>query len=247
MILSLEIPSARHASTYRPPGHRRGLAADQPDVPGPPDRRHRDRQASQARGQHGRQREREQQRRERQEDVGHPHDQLVDPAAEEPGRDSQRNADQAGDRQDDHRDDGRHPRAEQDPGEDVAPDLIGTEPVCRGRRLEHRERIGRRSRVAGERSDQRREESDQHDQHHDRAAHGQQRVGAEARPQRPAAGEVGLRRPDRLGLDHRSLILGSMPACTTSTTRFATTYATATNSVTPRIAGVSSVEMDAAA
>src|SRR5215470_14709340 len=78
--------------------------------------------------------------------------------------------------------------------------------------------------------------------------HDQEWVRPQPATQGRAAGDLGDLGRKRCGrLDHRSLILGSMPAWTMSTIRFATTYARATNNVTPRMAGVSRVEIDAAA
>ena len=231
-----------------PAGHRGGLAADQPGVPRPPGHRDRDGQAGQAGRQHGGQGQRQEQRREGQEDVGHPHDHFIDPAAEVARRDAQRHADQARDDQHDDRDQRRDPGPVDDPGQHVPAHLVGAEPVRRRRRLEHRERVGGRARVAGERRQQRGQHRDDHDEQDGQRARQQQRVGPQAAAQGLAPGQHGARDVGRCGrFDHRSLILGSRAAWTMSTTRFAATYTSAMNRVTPRMAGVSRVAIEAVA
>ena len=86
-----------------------------------------------------------------------------------------------------------------------------------------------------------RSSGDDDDQRGQRAPDHQQRV-ARRSPRRSAcaAGHGAACGGQRCGrLDHRSRILGSMAAWTMSTTRLATTYTRAMNSVTPRMAGVS--------
>jgi len=224
------------------------VTEDQPHVPGPPADGDRDDHGGQGGRQHGGERQREQQRRERQEDIGHAHDHFIEPAAEVARREPERDADGARDQQDDERDQRGYPGAVEHPGQDVAADVVGAEPVLRRWRVEHGKRVRGRARVCGKRREQGSEQRHDDDAGGSDRPHDQQRVRPQPAAQGRAAGDLGDLGGKGCGrLDHRSLILGSMAACTMSTIRFATTYARATNNVTPRMAGVSSVEIDAAA
>ena len=99
-------------------------------MPGPPQRGDRQHRVDQIGRQHRRDRERHDQRRDRERDVGQPHDDGFDPAAEIAGDEPEdrRRAGTATTKDAD-RQQQRHAVAEQDAGEDVAADIVGAEPI----------------------------------------------------------------------------------------------------------------------
>src|SRR6185312_12591580 len=111
---------------------------------------------------------------------------------------------------------------------------------------EHQERVRGAARVAGKRSEQRRQQGDHDDQRGQQAPGQQQRVVGQPAPQGLAARESRARGGQGAGrLDHLSRIRGSMAAWKMSTARLATTYTRAMNRVTPRMAGVSRLVIEA--
>ena len=98
-------------------------------------------QSGHARADDARDGDREDQVRHGEEQVGDRHEGRVEPSAEVAGDEAERRADRRGQG---HRDDGRRegePRPHDEPGQEVAPDLIGAQPVLRRGRREHAQEV----------------------------------------------------------------------------------------------------------
>src|SRR5215469_10591660 len=114
--------------------------------------------------------------------------------------------------------------------------------------MQHKEGVCRRARVGGKGREQRCQQGDHDDQRGHQSPDHQQRISAEPTPQGLAAGELRVRGGQGAWrLVHRSRILGSIAAWMMSTARLAITYTRAMNSVTPRMAGVSRLVIEAVA
>ena len=158
------------------------------------------------------------------------------------------------DREHQHRDHRRDARAVDHAREHVPPHLVRPEVVLGRGRLERLERVRGAPGVLRVRRDERREQGHEDDREAHRGADREQRVppddpghAAEAAGRREdllAALEVRVARDPRHQLTR---IRGSIMAWTMSTSRLPITYTIATNSVTPRIAGVSSAPIASAA
>jgi hypothetical protein len=142
--------------------------------------------------------ERQDDRREAQDEIGEPHDQLLDPAARIGGDAAQERADR---RRDEHDDDAGRERdagAVKEAGQHVAAECVGAEPMRDGGRLQahrHVDGVG----VIGR--EQRRQDRDQ-DPHQDDAAAG----GGEAVAPAPALAAAAHRRDrerGRMAVDER--------------------------------------------
>ena len=84
----------------------------------------------------GHQRDGQQDRREGQQGVHEAHDEAVEPAADVPGQETQRDAHGGGDPHRDRADHERGARPVHDPAQDVAPQVVRAQPVAGGRREE---------------------------------------------------------------------------------------------------------------
>ncbi len=106
---------------------REDLPAHHPRVDYPRGHPDHDDDVAQARAEHPDHRDGEQDERERELDVGQAHQEVVDPAAEVAGDEADDHAEQARDEHRGEPDHQRDARAEDDAGEDVAPEVIGAE------------------------------------------------------------------------------------------------------------------------
>jgi hypothetical protein len=169
-------------------------------------------------------RERQQQRGERQEDVGDPHDHVVQPAAGGAGQDAERHADEGAEREHAEDDEQRRPRAVEHAREDVAAELVGAERMAapgRGQRV-HRVRHG--PGVGGMWRDERREDRQQEQHDDDAEADGHERLAAQQPAQVAQSRAAGHRRHlEGRGLDDQSCTRGSSHAWTRSTNNVAST------------------------
>ena len=96
--------------------------------------------------------------------VGEPPDDTVGPAAEEAGGDAGEPAHQEHQHDRGDRDNEVEPGRDHDTAENVAAELIGAEPMLRGRRLERRHRVARERIVGNERGPEQGREHDQQEQ-----------------------------------------------------------------------------------
>src|SRR6185312_9140786 len=126
------------------------------------------------------------------------------PAAEIAGDQPEGRAERDGDAKDDRRQQEGDAIAEQHPGEDVAPDIVGAEPVSGGGRqvtgaeIDHRADMIRIGRDQG--SEQRRGQDDDDDRRTDH----RRRIAAEAMPVLVGGRDPGRRFPDRGGAHARA-------------------------------------------
>ena len=106
----------------------------------------------------------EHEQRKRHDGVGEPPDDAVGPAAVKTGGDAGQTAHHEHQRDRGNRDAEVEPRCDHDPAEDVAPELVGAEPMLRGRRLERGHGIARERIVGNQRRPEQRREHDQQKQ-----------------------------------------------------------------------------------
>ena len=186
------------------------LGAHDPGVADPAGDPDRDEHVEDARPQHRDDRDDQDQEREREEQVHDPHQQTVDPAAQVAGHQADNGAGDQRDAGRAERDGQVDPAAVQDPGEDVAAELVGAEQVPggerRGERVQHVEG-GRRPGYQQRRSQDRRDRDGEHDQAGDQ--HQAAAAGAAAAPGsalgRPQQELCGMRCP-RLCLAHAATL-----------------------------------------
>ena len=206
------------------------------------------------RTQHSGQRDGEQHRREGEEDVGDTHENGVDPSAEEACGEAYSEADESRHDKDDDDDPQRDASTEDHTGVDVAAHDVCAEPVSAAGRLQYRLGVDDGTSVLRKGGDPGGEDAGDHDDSGQRKADVKQRESCGHGPagpkRRPTTTRLSLEVGGRRGLEFGGCHMGhertrgSMTACTRSTTRLSRTYMTATISVTPRIAGTSSVWID---
>ena len=135
-------PMPRSASTNSAVAQPPRLGIDHAGEEGPVGQRQREHRGFERRRHQLRQRERQDQLRQGEKHVGDAHDRLGQPAAAIAGDEPERHADPVGDHDDDDRDFERAARAENDAGEDVAPEIVGAERKGGAGRLQALQQMG---------------------------------------------------------------------------------------------------------
>jgi hypothetical protein len=205
---------------------RAGDREDEPRVPGPPQRRDRQHRVDETRRQHRGDRERHHQRRDGERDIGQAHDDDLGPAAEIAGDEPESRAERDRGAKDDRGQQERDAIAEQHPGENVAPDIVGAEPVSGGRRQVTGAEIDHRANMVRIGRDQRREERRGEDDDHDRRTDHRRRIAAETAPVLVGGRDPGRGFPRHGGAHARSprmRTLGSTTPTRTSIVRLTRT------------------------
>jgi hypothetical protein len=159
--LCAECPGGLHVLEFARAQH---LTADQPRIADPADDRQGEQHVTQAWPEHRHERNREKQTGKREQRVRHPADEIVQRAAEIAGHRAEHGADPGRHRDDHERDEERDARAGQDPGQNVAAELVEAEGMPpRGAGQTERQLLLRRVERRDRRPDDRGQRHHEHD------------------------------------------------------------------------------------